>query len=344
MRTLRLVGTDITTTAVGFGCASLFRLPRAVDRRLVLESAYDAGIRHFDVAPIYGLGLAEAELAAFLSRRRDRCTVTTKFGIDVTRLGKTAGRIQRPVRTALRRSQTLRAELKQSGQNPTAGWVGKLLYSSNGYTSNSAELSLDRSLKALETDYIDVFLLHDPSGDISGQSQDLVDFLDSQINAGKIRSWGVATDTRKQSGPVSILAQQGKVVQLRDDILEDLPTTEEKWRNARITFGIMERSLLTICRYLDESSEEGLKFWGDQFGFDLTNGRSLPDLLLRTALRRNDTGPVLFSSTRVDRVFAAAEQAIANQSSPLMQHEAEVLSALVAAVKNSDPQWSGIDH
>ena len=137
MRTRRLLGTEIETSVIGLGCASLFRLPRAEERRLVLEAAYEAGIRHFDVAPMYGLGMAEPELATFIARRRDECTITTKFGIDPTPLGRMAGQLQRPVRMALRRSPSLGNEIRQSGQNPTAGWVGRALYSSNGYSAHS---------------------------------------------------------------------------------------------------------------------------------------------------------------------------------------------------------------
>ena len=64
--------TGVVTSAVGFGCAGLFRIPQRSRRREVLEAAYDVGIRHFDVAPMYGLGLAEAELGSFLKRRRRR--------------------------------------------------------------------------------------------------------------------------------------------------------------------------------------------------------------------------------------------------------------------------------
>ena len=35
----------------------------------ILDAAYDAGIRHFDVARAYGHGLSEGYLGAFLRRR-----------------------------------------------------------------------------------------------------------------------------------------------------------------------------------------------------------------------------------------------------------------------------------
>lgn len=84
MRIRILAGTEVATTTLGFGCAGLFRLPWKADRRAILEAAYELGIRHFDVAPMYGLGRAEAELAPVLKHRRGDMTITTKFGIDPT--------------------------------------------------------------------------------------------------------------------------------------------------------------------------------------------------------------------------------------------------------------------
>ena len=69
----------------------------------MLDVAYDSGIAHFDLAPIYGLGLSEREIAPFIRGRREAITLTTKFGIDPSPLGRLAGRVQRPVRTALAR-------------------------------------------------------------------------------------------------------------------------------------------------------------------------------------------------------------------------------------------------
>src|SRR4051812_7191906 len=77
-----LVRGSVSTSALGLGCAGLFSLPRRADRRAVLDAAYDLGVRHFDVAPMYGLGAAEPELGGFVGGRRDEVTVATKFGIE----------------------------------------------------------------------------------------------------------------------------------------------------------------------------------------------------------------------------------------------------------------------
>ena len=73
-----------------FGCASRYELPARRDRRTVLESAYHLGIRHFGVAPSYGLRTAEAELADFTQTRTD-IPIATKFGIRPAVIGHLAG-------------------------------------------------------------------------------------------------------------------------------------------------------------------------------------------------------------------------------------------------------------
>ncbi|MFX5785137.1 aldo/keto reductase, partial [Acinetobacter baumannii] len=59
-------------TEIGFGGAQIGNLSREVDdatARGAVDAAWDAGIRYFDTAPHYGLGLSERRLGAAL---RDR--------------------------------------------------------------------------------------------------------------------------------------------------------------------------------------------------------------------------------------------------------------------------------
>ena len=59
MEQIRLASSGRETTRLGYGCSSIMgALGRRQSLRL-LEAAYDAGIRHFDVAPMYGYGEAE---------------------------------------------------------------------------------------------------------------------------------------------------------------------------------------------------------------------------------------------------------------------------------------------
>ena len=70
------------TTRLGFGCSSLLGSLGRKDSLALLETAYDAGLRHFDVAPAYGYGQAEGCLGEFLTRHRGEVTVTTKYGVE----------------------------------------------------------------------------------------------------------------------------------------------------------------------------------------------------------------------------------------------------------------------
>jgi D-threo-aldose 1-dehydrogenase len=336
MQRIKLHDTDILTTVIGFGCASLFHLARADERRSVLEVAFDAGIRHFDVAPMYGLGMAEGELQPFFKGRRDDITVTTKFGINTTPLGGLAGRAQRPIRVALSRRPAVGSVLKQSGVNPTSGWVGKLLYSSSGYTADSAAVGLHRSLKAMGTDYVDVFLLHDPRRDLLKRTPELVGYLNEQIRVGKIRSWGVASDTYSQDAAVSTISSQGNIMQTRDNIFERSIASQDT-NKARITFGILGYPLQAIAQYFERLPHER-KIWSERLGIDLSNGVAVANLLVRNSLSRNKTGPVLFSSTRSERVRAAAEQASVSSDSSFMQNEGFALNSLISTIKRGSPQ------
>src|SRR4051794_30763569 len=69
---------------LSLGCAQLGNLYREVsdeDARGTVDGAWTAGVRYFDTAPHYGLGLSERRLGAALAERpRDAYVVSTKVG------------------------------------------------------------------------------------------------------------------------------------------------------------------------------------------------------------------------------------------------------------------------
>ena len=80
----RLGNGGLRFTELGFGTAPLGNLFRAVsdaDARATLDRGWAAGIRYFDTAPLYGLGLSETRLNPFLrGKRRDDYVISTKVG------------------------------------------------------------------------------------------------------------------------------------------------------------------------------------------------------------------------------------------------------------------------
>jgi len=80
----RRVNGGLTFTEIGFGTAPLGNLYRAIsdeDADAILNAAWDGGIRYYDTAPLYGLGLSETRLNRLLrGKPRDEYVLSTKVG------------------------------------------------------------------------------------------------------------------------------------------------------------------------------------------------------------------------------------------------------------------------
>jgi len=76
--------TELALPRLGYGAANVGNLYRAMtdaESSSILQAAWDEGIRYFDTAPHYGLGLSERRLGAFLATKpRDQYLVSTKVG------------------------------------------------------------------------------------------------------------------------------------------------------------------------------------------------------------------------------------------------------------------------
>ena len=77
-------GRTLDFTLLGFGSVPLGNYPQPLDESTcdsTVEAAWDCGIRYFDTAPVYGLGLAEARLGRVLrTLPRDQFVISTKVG------------------------------------------------------------------------------------------------------------------------------------------------------------------------------------------------------------------------------------------------------------------------
>ena len=74
----------LAVTGLGFGgsqLGNLYRETSEADARPAVDAAWDGGVRYFDTAPHYGLGLSERRLGAALAGRpRDSYVLSTKVG------------------------------------------------------------------------------------------------------------------------------------------------------------------------------------------------------------------------------------------------------------------------
>lgn len=80
----RLGNGGLTFTEIGMGTAPLGNLYRAIseaEAEAVLERAWEGGVRYYDTAPLYGLGLSETRLNRFLrGKPREDYVLSTKVG------------------------------------------------------------------------------------------------------------------------------------------------------------------------------------------------------------------------------------------------------------------------
>jgi D-threo-aldose 1-dehydrogenase len=300
---VRLDDADLVISRVGFGCASLMRLPTARQRRGLLEAAIDAGLTHFDVARLYGLGAAEAELGRVIRARRSEVTVATKFGLDAAGPLRWAGRLQAPARAVLARSSKTRAAVRRQRDVFVAPRV---------YDVAKARASLDTSLRKLSMDHVDILFLHGPRPQDEIDGAALQTFLESARAAGKIRAWGMSLDDAAGSEVLARLPDHG-VVQQRHDLL-----TEGRPRPRSIAFGAMSAHPV-LTRWLSQAPGARRR-WTEAIGADPLEHDLLAKLLLALTLDQEGVVASLYSTTDPRRLAVPA--AVMSSDVPASQLDA----------------------
>lgn len=139
MKRSRLGALDVTS--IGLGSAplgGLFAPVSDADAQATIECAWSLGVRFFDTAPLYGFGLAERRLGAFLrEQRRDSFVISTKVG------------------RLLRASDGAAPEDEHYKGTPRERPVFDFSY-------DGVMRSVEESLQRLGLDRVDVLLVHDP--------------------------------------------------------------------------------------------------------------------------------------------------------------------------------------
>jgi D-threo-aldose 1-dehydrogenase len=200
--------TPLRLGALSLGCAQLGNLYREVsdeDAEATVDAAWELGIRSFDTAPHYGLGLSERRLGGALRERpRDAYVLSTKVG----RLLEPVGRID---------------GLDDGGFVVPATHRRVFDFSRDGILR-----SLTESLERLGLDRVDVVYLHDPDDHMADalatgfpalaelRSEGVVDAIGAGMNDATL----LATLVRETDMDVVMLA--GRYTLLEQDSLDDL--------------------------------------------------------------------------------------------------------------------------
>jgi aryl-alcohol dehydrogenase-like predicted oxidoreductase len=147
-----------------------------------MQTAWDAGITLYDTARSYGYGQAEAVLGEFLRGKRDQAVVATKFGIHPQQLSQLK-RIAIPAARAAMKAIPPSLKRRLKGEIPADQAAGN-------FTIQGLRESLESSLHALKTDYVDILFLHEASAQ-SMRHDELMRELEALVQAGKMLRTGL---------------------------------------------------------------------------------------------------------------------------------------------------------
>jgi D-threo-aldose 1-dehydrogenase len=168
-----LARTGLELTVIGFGGAAPGNFGRArsdEEAAAGLAAAWDRGIRYFDTAPHYGLGLSERRVGAALrDRPRDQFVLSTKVGRLLA---------PNPAPTG--------SDLATDGFD-----VPDDLRRVRDYSADGVRRSLDASLDRLGADRIDIVLVHDPDDHVDQAVTEAIPALIALREQGVIGAVGV---------------------------------------------------------------------------------------------------------------------------------------------------------
>ena len=271
---------------LGFGCT---KLTHNNNERLAisnLETAYDVGITYFDTARLYGFGRAETILGKFIKNKRDKVTVCSKVGLIPRELPAFLNlRMINIVRAGLNKLSTI----KEKFVDATNGLSSEMVFS-----PQEAEESLNRSLKELQTDYVDYLLLHEYNFQTANRDEVIV-FLQKMKTKGKIKSFGIGSDYRKLPQDLNKIDPAYKMIQFESNILNPVINSFSKNNNQLISIHSIFKDIMSMSSKLN-ASPKLLKTCNEILGVDLKDRQNLAAIFLEAAKKLNPDGVVLFTS------------------------------------------------
>lgn len=179
--------TGLRVSAVGLGTmvhAGHFGPRKDEESLSAVEAALDLGVNFIDTSDAYGAGASETLLGKALKGRRDRVLLATKGGN--TMVGPNRGR-----------------------RNFSVDYISRVL---------------EESLRRLQTDYVDLYQLHNPTVDVLEQDE-IRDLLERRKQEGKIRYYGVSINTMEE-GIAAVRGGRYDTIQIEYNLLAQEPARE----------------------------------------------------------------------------------------------------------------------
>jgi D-threo-aldose 1-dehydrogenase len=171
MRRRRVGGTALEITELGFGGAPIGNLYSAVsddEAIAAVRAAWDGGIRYFDTAPHYGIGVSERRLGKALQEYpREDFVISTKVG------------------------RLLVPNPQPRGTDAEGFDTPDDVVRVRDYSAEGVRRSLDDSRQRLGLDRIDIALVHDPDDHLEQAAEESIPALCELRDRGEIGAVGL---------------------------------------------------------------------------------------------------------------------------------------------------------
>jgi aryl-alcohol dehydrogenase-like predicted oxidoreductase len=263
------------TTSLGFGCSLLTRNNSVQGAIGNLQTAFDAGISHFDVARLYGFGEAETILGKFAKGKRQDITITTKTGLRGKHLPLWSLPLINCVRSVIKSGHLSIRNNSFLGAPVTSVFSPSLILD-----------DLHKSLNKIGTDFVDFYLLHE-ANITQANEDDIIATLQRCKDAGKIKMFGIASNSESIRNDYQNLNKVYQVLQHSDQAFEynisQMPNVNQQF--IRIVYNIFSRlKIIERKLSLDKDLIDPIK------------------LILSYYKRENKNGITLFSATKNENI------------------------------------------
>lgn len=181
----KLGKTDLMVSEIGFGCQSIgggIYYKNNDESIKTLLQAFDSGVNFFDTSDHYSQGESEKLIGKAFKGKRDKIIIGTKAGTLYT----TSGAIALKLRPLLRPFSKFLQPMKINFH------LLRARQKRSDFSSEYLIQAVEKSLRRLQTDYIDLFQLHKPSKLILERG-DFIQTLEKLKRQGKIRYYGIST-------------------------------------------------------------------------------------------------------------------------------------------------------
>jgi len=216
MITTRPIGSlDMQVSVIGFGGASIsgegggygFGHITEDESLVLLRTSFERGITLFDTAPVYGFGMSEQRIGKALSANRDKIVIVSKGGVT---------------------------------------WDNNMRIGIDN-SPKVIQKMLERSLKDLSTDYIDLYMIHWPDKNIDIRKP--LEYLSRAKDEKKILAIGLCNscvdDIAKASEVDRIEVLQSELNLFNSLTYDSLADTIREKKMGFMSWGTLDKGILT---------------------------------------------------------------------------------------------------